>query len=76
VRNLDLRNQARQNRLMELNDWRNAIAHQDFDPAVFGAAILRVQRVRKWRTACNRLASSFDEVMRSHLQTVNGVSPW
>ena len=77
VRNLDLRNQARQNRLEELNVWRNVIAHQDFDPAKLGGAtVLRLQQVREWRNACNQLANSFDEVMRSHLQAVNGVSPW
>jgi hypothetical protein len=76
VRSLNLRNQARQNRLEELNDWRNAIAHQDFDPAVLGATALRLQRVRGWRHACIQLANCFDEVMRSHIQTVNGTSPW
>jgi hypothetical protein len=76
VRNFDSRNQARLNRLGELNDWRNAIAHQDFDPTVLGATLLRVQRVREWRNACNQLANSFDEVMRLHLQMLNGGSPW
>ena len=77
VKNLDLRNQARQNRLEDLNAWRNAIAHQDFDPAKLGGRIvLRLQQVREWRNACNQLADAFDEVMRSQLQAVNGVSPW
>ena len=76
VRNFDLRNQGRQNRLEELNDWRNAIAHQDFDAAVLGAVSLRLQRVRDWRHACNQLAKAFDEIMRSHLHALNGVSPW
>lgn len=76
VRNLDPRNQARQNRLDELNEWRNAIAHQDFDAAGLGVTVLRVQRVREWRNACNQLSDSFDEVMRAHLQTINGFSPW
>ncbi len=55
VRNLDLRNQGRQYRLEELNDWRNAIAHQDFDPAVLGSGSLRLERVRDWRNACRQL---------------------
>jgi hypothetical protein len=76
VRNLDLRNQGRQDRLEELNQWRNAIAHQDFDPSVLGSAVLRLQQVRDWRNACNELANGFDEVMRLHLQAVNGVPPW
>jgi hypothetical protein len=76
VRNLDIRKQGRQNRLEELNAWRNAIAHQDFDPAVLGATVLRIQRVREWRSACSQLGHWFDEVMRSQLLAVNGNLPW
>lgn len=77
VKNLDIRNQARRARLVDLNKWRNAIAHQDFDPAKLGGTtVLRLQQVHKWRNACNQLAMAFDEVMRSHLQIVNGISPW
>jgi hypothetical protein len=78
VKKLDLRNQARKDRLEELNAWRNAIAHQDFDPAKLRGTtlFLRLRQVREWRNACDQLADAFDEVMRSHLQTVNGVSPW
>lgn len=77
VKNLDSRNQARQNRLEELNAWRNAIAHQDFDPAKLGGTtVLQLQQVREWQSACNQLANAFEEVMRFQLQAVNGVSPW
>lgn len=77
VKNLDLRNRTRQERLEELNAWRNAIAHQDFNPAKLGGTtVLRLQQVRDWRNACNQLASAFDEVMHSRLQAVNGVAPW
>jgi hypothetical protein len=76
VRNLGSRNQARQDRLEELSRWRNAIAHQDFDPAVLGSTTLRLRAVRAWRNACERLATSFDEVMRRHLHVVTGISPW
>jgi hypothetical protein len=63
--------------LEELNLWRNAIVHHDFDRArLGGTTILRLQRVRRWRGACNRLARSFDEVMRRHLQNLTGSSPW
>lgn len=75
VRNLDARNQARQNHLEVLNAWRNAIAHQDFDPAL-GSPVLRIQQVRQWRTACDQLAGAFDEVMRHHIQAATGASPW
>jgi len=76
ARNLDFRNQARHNRLEELNLWRNAIAHQDFNPATLGATTLRLQVVREWRRACDRLATVFDEVMRQHIESIVGASPW
>jgi hypothetical protein len=77
VRIHDPRNAARANLLEELNLWRNAIVHQDFDRARLGGTmILRLQRVRRWRGACNRLARAFDEVMRRHLHTLTGSSPW
>jgi hypothetical protein len=69
-------NAARRALLEDLNNWRNAIVHQDFDPAVLGGTTLRLQRVRRWRGACHRLARAFDEVMRRHLSTLSGASPW
>lgn len=76
VRGLDLRNQGRQDRLQELSFWRNAIAHQDFNAAVLGTTALRLQQVRHWRTACNELARGFDAVLRIHIQSLTGTSPW
>ena len=72
MKNLDTRNLARQNRLAELNDWRNAIAHQDFKQAT----PLRLVVVRQWRKACGQLAAAFDEVIRQHVESINGTSPW
>ena len=67
----------RRNLLTELNAWRNAVAHQDFNPAhLAGTVTLRLSAVQLWRRACNGLAGAFDEVMRRHLQTVTGASPW
>jgi hypothetical protein len=67
----------RRRQLQVLNDWRNAIAHQDFDPTVLGGTTtLRLQQVRKWRVACHGLAVVFDEVMRQHLQALAGRPPW
>lgn len=64
-------------RLEELNLWRNAIAHQDFDPHRFGGATnLRLSQVRRWRSACERLARALDEVLRRHMQSLTGTSPW
>lgn len=63
--------------LDELNTWRNAIAHQDFNPAKLGGTTtLRLARVRRWRAVCHRLARTFDEVMRHYLEGLRGVSPW
>lgn len=70
------RNKARLRRLESLNTWRNAIAHQDFDPAKLGRRTLLLRMVTQWRTACDGLAESLDEIMRRHLQSVVGASPW
>jgi hypothetical protein len=68
---------AWKNDLESLNDWRNAIAHQDFtSPRPGGATVLRLAEVRRWRASTRSLARSFDEVLRRHLQGLTGVSPW
>jgi predicted Rdx family selenoprotein len=73
----DARNPVRKAQLEELNLWRNAIAHQDFDPALLGrSGTLTLARVRAWRGVCNGLAESFDEVMRLFLLGLTGMSPW
>ncbi|MDB5348882.1 MAG: Uncharacterized protein JWN86_129 [Planctomycetota bacterium] len=77
VRGHDQRNKARQSLLDDLNVWRNAIAHQNFDPTKLGGtSILRLSQVRQFRTACDRLASAFDDIIRHHLHTLTGASPW
>jgi hypothetical protein len=76
VRAIDTRNQIQFHRLEGLNRWRNAIAHQDFDPRVLGRRHLRLETVRQWRAACDRLAISFDKVMRMHIHFLTGVFPW
>jgi hypothetical protein len=70
-------NDRRQELLQQLNEWRNAIADQDFDPTKLGGTTtLHLATVRLWRSSLNRLARSFDNVMRSHLQASLGASPW
>jgi hypothetical protein len=60
-----------------LNEWRNAIAHQDFASLRRrGLLNLRLATVRQWRISCNRLAEAMDTVMGRHLLTVTGASPW
>ncbi len=77
VEAVDARNAARKAQLEELNVWRNAIAHQDFDPAILGGSVkLPLVKVRGWRSACNGLADSFDEVLRRFILGLTGTSPW
>src|SRR5260221_3658000 len=52
----DAHNAERRVALEELNAWRNAIAHQDFDPAKLGIHGLRLARVNTWRQRCSKLA--------------------
>ena len=74
---LDARNERRRELLQELIDWRNAIAHQDFDPvAPGGIPTLHLARVRGWRSAVNAPARSFDQAMYNYLQALLGGAPW
>src|SRR5262249_49369349 len=73
----DPRNARRRERLEELNRWRNAIAHHDFDPVLLrGHATLHPPRVRSWRRVCSRLARAFDDVLLAYLTTTTGTTPW
>lgn len=77
VKALDPRNAARKELIDELNTWRNAIAHQDFNPVKLGGrTTLRLSHVNGWRGACNQLARAFDAVTRAHLSTLLGSHPW
>jgi len=63
--------------LAEMNEWRNAIVHEDYDPTKLGGTTtLQLTKVKKWRKACNKLARSFDAVMRQYVQSLIGSSPW
>ncbi len=73
----DPRNRQRQILLGEMNEWRNAIAHQDFDTAILGGStVLHLKKIRSWRRASMGLAESFDAVLRAHLLLVVGTLPW
>lgn len=73
----DARNADRKMALELLNEWRNAIAHQDFDSnKLGGTTILHLTQVRRWRNACHELAHSFNDVMSQHITSILGVSPW
>jgi hypothetical protein len=74
---LDMRNERRRALLQELVDWRNAIAHQDFDPvAPGGVPTLHLARVRAWRSAVNALTRHLDQTMFNYLRALLGGDPW
>lgn len=74
---IDRRNKVRQRKLEELNRWRNAIAHQDFDPSQLGGTIsVQLRDVQAWRGACEALAIAFDVAMRLYINHLFGISPW
>jgi hypothetical protein len=73
----DGRNRRRRDRLDELNRWRNAIAHQDFDPASLGGRTTVTHgMIRSWRSACDTLAVSFDTVVGRYAATITNTAPW
>ena len=70
-------NERRQKYLVELNNWRNAIAHHNFDPGKLGGRkTLTLKIIHRFRSVCNALATDFDCVMARHLETVTGSNPW
>ncbi|MBI1916199.1 MAG: hypothetical protein HYS12_15915 [Planctomycetes bacterium] len=70
-------NDRRRQVLDQLNEWRNAIAHQSLDPArLGGTTMLRLAVVRRWRRVCRVLAKSMDNVTRAYIQGVTGMPPW
>ena len=56
-----------------LNEWRNAIAHQD--SRVLARKPLHLDDVRELRKVCESLAPCFDEVMRLRIESITGASP-
>lgn len=74
---LDAKNAVRRTQLDELMAWRNAIAHQDFDPGKLkGRTTLQLATVRRWRGACEQLATDLDMVVRNQVATITGQLPW
>jgi hypothetical protein len=72
------RNVRRKTLLAQLNRWRNAIAHNAFEPRMLrsGRPLLSLAEVRRWRKACDGLARWFDRIMHDRLRAVIGASPW
>jgi hypothetical protein len=70
-------NAARQQRLIMLNLWRNAIAHHDYSGSELGGqTVVRLHEIRVWRRACNALATEFDKTVSQNLKKITGASPW
>ena len=78
VKATDARAEKWQQRLDQLNDWRNAIAHQSFGKLLRAGSrpVVSLQQVREWRNACKGLARSFDRVIGVHLGSMVGNPPW
>jgi hypothetical protein len=74
----NLRNRQRRQLLEEVNNWRNAIAHQAFASAMLKGArtALQLMQVQGWRRACEGLAKSFDVVLHGHVRLLTGSPPW
>jgi hypothetical protein len=72
------RNARRRTLLEQMNRWRNAIAHNDFDAGMLrsGRPVLTRADVSRWRKACDALTRWFDRIMRDHLRAVTGSNPW
>lgn len=75
LRARDGRTEVRQARLEELNEWRNAIAHEDFSQLPSGAA-LRLATVAGFRKACMGLAVTLDREVAAHAAGIVGRPPW
>jgi hypothetical protein len=73
----DARTMGRLRKLESLAKWRNAIAHQDFGGVAEldlgrGRLHLHLSDVSEWRSACNALAASIDQVVMRHLARLVG----
>jgi len=82
ARRIDARTARRLVRLEQLNIWRNAIAHQDFDfsrhqlEVLAGMTRLGLDQVRMFRSCCDQLAVTFDRVLARRLESIVGSRPW
>lgn len=68
-------NPRRRRSLNQLNAWRNAIVHQDFNfktevKTLIGSTQPTLPYVRRWRRNCDLLAKEFDEVVGTYLASV------
>jgi hypothetical protein len=75
------RNAHRRKLLRQLNAWRNAIVHEDFnfnqeDQQTVKGTKPQLRFVRMWRKSCDELVVEFDAVVRAYISGVVGGPPW
>lgn len=70
----DPANSPRLAHLSALNKWRNVAAHQG-TTAPAGIP-LELPSLRMWRTSCDALATSLDDVLYNQLKTILRRAPW
>jgi hypothetical protein len=70
----DPANPARLTDLGVLNRWRNVAAHHGTIPADLPA--LDLLSLRSWRTSCDGLATSLDDIMYNRVRRILRRAPW
>lgn len=76
------RTKTRRRRLEQMNLWRNAIAHNNFEQhqvridKLDGHLRPRLAEVERCRTACEQLAVQFEAAVAAFLTQVVGAPPW
>jgi hypothetical protein len=60
--------------LHDLNEWRNAAAHQNTTLPVGGP--LTLVMIQGWRISCDSLAVALDTILYTHLVSILGKAPW
>jgi hypothetical protein len=70
----DPANALRVTHLGELNKWRNVAAHHGTIPV--GVAPLSLPLLQTWRTSCDGLATSLDDIMYNALRRILRRAPW
>jgi hypothetical protein len=78
VQAADARNANRRVKLERLNEWRNAIAHHDIDArrVSLDPNQVTLAACRRWRSALDGLARSFDMVVAAHLHQILRTRSW
>jgi hypothetical protein len=70
----DPANPARVTHLADLNRWRNVAAHHGAISA--GVGPLSLPLLRAWRSSCDGLATSLDDIMYNELRSLLKRAPW